>query len=203
MIPGKKVFFRAIEESDLPALQQWLNDPDISHLVGGFSFPVSLAEQRRWYERSLQDSKNVRWMVCTNDGEAIGLTGLWEIDWRNRHALTALKLGVKTVQGKGYGTDAVMTLMSYAFAQLGLNRLWGEILPFNTGSYQTYVGKCGWKVEGVYRQHVLRDGVYYDQYRVAILAEEFRAHPRAAEYLPAEDQNRIVVAADHLGSPPV
>lgn len=202
MIRGKKVYFRAVEEGDLPLLQEWMNSPEISHLVGGFAFPISLAEQRRWYERSLTDERNKRWMVCTNEHKAIGLTGLWEIDWHNRHALTSLKIGAQDIQGKGYGTDAIMALMSYAFEQVGLNRLWGEILPFNTGSYQAYVGKCGWKVEGIYREHVLRDGKYHDQLRVAVLASDFRAHPRAAEYISPVDTNRIVVAPEHLAFNP-
>lgn len=201
MIRGRKVQFRAIEERDLPSLAEWLNDPQIAHLVGGFSFPVSLAGQKRWFEGTHGSRHTQRWIVETHEGERLGLTGLWEIDWHNRHALTALKLGAKDIRGKGYGTDAIMTLMAYAFYQVGLNRLWGEILPFNTGSYGAYVSKCGWKVEGVYRQHVFRDGRFYDQLRVACLKEDFDRHPRAPAYLPNLDSNRIDVRPADVAIP--
>lgn len=193
MIIGLKTRFRPIEESDLERLAQWINDPEISHLVGGFSFPLSMTEQREWFLRSHQDKRTQRWIVESHEGVVLGLTGLWEIDWRNRHALTALKLGAAEARGKGYGTDAILTLMSYAFYQVGLNRLWGEILPYNVGSYRAYVEKCGWKVEGVFRQHVLRDGVLWDQLRVAALKSDFDALPAAADYIPRQDSRRVDV----------
>jgi len=192
MIEGEKIRLRAIEEGDLESMADWLNDPVISHYVGGFSFPVSKSQQRRWYESALNDDKNIRLIVETkDDNRVIGLTGLWQIDWVNRHALTALKLGADNIRGKGYGTDAIMTLMSYAFYQVGLNRLWGEILPFNVGSYKAYVTKCGWMVEGIYRQHVYRDGRFYDQMRVAVLKEDFDRLSNASEYIPALDTKHI------------
>jgi RimJ/RimL family protein N-acetyltransferase len=194
---GKKVRFRAIEESDLPALASWLNDPVLSHSVVGWSFPVSLTQQREWYARSLHDQRNQRWMVDTLEGQTIGLTGLWEIDWVNRHALTAIKIGAQDVQGRGFGADAIMTLMAYAFLEVGLERLWGEMLTFNVGSYKAYVERCGWKVEGVLRRAVYRSGQFHDLIRVAALKDDFLRHPRAAEYTPAAETDRIQIQPQH------
>lgn len=184
MIKGKKVFLRALGAEDLDDTLKWLNDPEISRLVGGWSFPLSMTHQREWFERSIKDERNQRFIVESYEDGVIGLTGLWEIDWHNRHALTSLKLGASNIRGKGYGTDAIMTLMAYAFSEVGLNRLWGEIISFNIASYKAYVEKCGWKVEGIFRQHLYREGQYYDQLRVAILREEFLQHPLASDYLP-------------------
>lgn len=150
----------------------------------GWSFPVSAAAQKKWFERSLDNPTTKRLMVDTDDGETIGLTGLWDIDWRNRHALSALKLGPKAARGRGYGTDAILTLMAYAFFEVGLNRLWSSILPYNAASYRAYVEKCGWRVEGVLRQDVYRHGRFHDLYRIGVLREDFEAHPRFEEYAP-------------------
>jgi RimJ/RimL family protein N-acetyltransferase len=198
VIVGRRVRFRAIEESDLSTLAAWLNDPDLSHSVVGWSFPVSLTEQQEWYRRSLSDSRNRRWMVETLEGKAIGLTGLWEIDLRNRHALTALKLGVKSLHGKGYGSDAIMTMGAYAFQEVGLERLWSEILTFNVASYRAYVEHCGWRVEGVLRKHAYRAGEFWDVLRVALLKEEYLALPRAAEYLRTPEADRILAQASQM-----
>ncbi|MBX3181903.1 MAG: GNAT family N-acetyltransferase [Polyangiaceae bacterium] len=197
MIVGNKVRFRALEDDDQPLLVAWLNDPEISRLVGGFSFPASVSAQREWFARAKSDSKNQRWMVESLEGEPLGLTGLWQIDWQNRHALTALKLGAPSARGKGYGTDAIMTLMAYAFFQVGLNRLWGEILPYNLGSYKAYVERCGWRVEGVSRQHIYREGQFHDQLRVAVLKEDFLAHPEVARYTPKAPEHTISVLPEH------
>lgn len=203
MIRGKKVFFRAIEESDLEALRDWGNDPVIADLVVGWSFPVSMTDQRKWFEACRTDQTTQRFVVESDEDGVLGLTGLWNIDWHNRHALTALKLGAANIRGKGYGTDAIMTLMKYAFFDVGLNRLWGAILPYNIGSYKAYVEKCGWRVEGRLCQEIFRHGRYHDLYRVGVLRQDFEIHPLFDEYVSAaergEGRAEFQVAKDSLG----
>jgi RimJ/RimL family protein N-acetyltransferase len=179
-----KLRFRPIEEADLPLLAGWLNDPELSRRVVGWSFPVSQLQQREWFARAVHDQRNVRLIVETLEGEVLGLTGLWEIDWQARHALTALKIADRQHRGRGYGTDAIMALMAYAFLEVGLERLWTEILVDNEPSRRAYVERCGWTVEGVLRRHAFRAGRFMDVLRVGILKEEFLAHPLASRYLP-------------------
>lgn len=199
MIKGKRVVLRAIEESDLELMVEWLNDPAIAHMVVGFSFPTSRAQQAEWFRKSTSDRDTQRWIVAdASDGSAIGLTGLWNIDWHNRHALTALKIGPQAARGKGLGTDAILTVMAYAFFQVGLNRLWSEILPYNVASYKAYVEKCGWRVEGLLREHVYRDGSFYDLLRVAALRSDFEKHPGARDYGVQPESVRISVLPEHM-----
>jgi RimJ/RimL family protein N-acetyltransferase len=191
LICGKKVRLRPIEESDLALMVQWFNDPEIAQLVGGWDFPISLAQQKEWYRSSLSDRRTQRWIIEDFEGNPLGLTGLWDIDWHNRQALNAVKLGNTDMRGKGYGTDVIMTVMAYSFFQVGLNRLWGEIIDYNIGSYMAYVKNCGWKVEGKLRESVFRDGVYHDQYRVAILKDEFIALDGVNDYIPSQEKRKI------------
>lgn len=170
---GKSVRIRALEPEDLPALARWHNDPAIARMLVGWSFPLSMAGQKIWFEKSLADEKTKRFAVETlSEGRLIGMTGLWDIDWKNREALTALLIG-EDVRGKGYGADAIGAMMHYAFIDLGMNRLWGEILCYNTASYRAYVEKSGWKVEGVMRRKIYRNGQFNDSYLVAILRSEY------------------------------
>lgn len=184
MIQGKHVTLRPVEADDLETLRGWINDPRMSELVVGWSFPVSRAAQRAWFEDSLTDSSTRRFVIEGPEGGVVGLTGLWRIDWHDRHALTAVKLGAEESRGRGLGTDAIFTMMSYAFYEVGLNRLWSDILTYNTASYKAYVEKCGWQVEGLLRQTVFRHGAFHDCHRVAVLREDFERHPLFEEYAP-------------------
>ncbi len=191
LIYGKKVRLRPIEESDLALMVQWFNDPEIAQLVGGWDFPISLAQQKEWYRSSLSDRRTQRWIIEDFEGNPLGLTGLWDIDWHNRQAQSAIKLGSNDIRRKGYGTDVIMTITAYAFFQVGLHRLWAEIVDFNIGSYMMYIKNCGWKVEGKLRKSVFRDGVYHDQYRVAILKDEFMALNGSNDYMPSQEKRKI------------
>ena len=53
------------------------------------------------------------------------MTGLYEIDWPNRHAIGPIKLYPPAVTVKGTGTDVIKTLMAYAFYDVGLQKLEG------------------------------------------------------------------------------
>lgn len=185
MITGKKVRFRPIEEIDLNFCQALFNDPYIRDVVVGWAFPVSMKEQKKWFE-SLSSEKTIRLIIETLDGTPIGLTGLWDIDWHSRNALTGIKLKGDSIKGKGYGHDAIMTMNAFAFFDVGLHRLWSSIIDYNVPSFKAYVEKSGWKVEGVLREHVYRNGNFHNLYSVACLKDDFLIVPGATDYIPKE-----------------
>ncbi|MDM8542152.1 GNAT family protein [Desulfococcaceae bacterium HSG9] len=187
MIKGKKTFFRPVENEDMNFCQILYNDPNIRQMVVGWDFPVSKENQRRWFESLVNDKNNIRFIVETKEKKRIGLTGLWDINWHNRHALTAIKLLIsKDIKGKGLGRDAIMTMNSFAFYDVGLHRLWSTILDYNIPSFKSYVKKSGWKVEGKLREHIFRNGAFHDLYYVACLKEDFLAVPDVKDYIPSD-----------------
>ena len=154
-IKGKKVLLRAIEPQDLAQLQQWANDPEIQSGLGGWHFPSSSEDQRKWYASLSLGSINQRFALETPDHGLIGTANIVDIDWKNGNAFHGLMLGDKEIRGKGYGLDAVMTIMRYAFEELGLHRLDGSMIEYNEASLGLYIGKCGWKEEGREQAQVL------------------------------------------------
>jgi RimJ/RimL family protein N-acetyltransferase len=98
----------------------------------------------------------------------IGTANLVDIDWKNRNAFHGLLLGDRDIRGKGYGVDTVMTLMRYAFEELGLERLDGSMIAYNEASLRLYIGKCGWKEEGRQRNWYYRQGRHWDRILVGV-----------------------------------
>jgi hypothetical protein len=84
---------------------------------------------------------------------------------------------------KGAGTDAIMTLMAWAFYEVGLRRLHCTILDYNAASHGAYVRKCGWQIEGRQREAVFRNGRWNDLLHAAILKREFDTLLDAEEYV--------------------
>lgn len=172
MIVGKNISLRALELEDAQLLQQLINDPQISDYVVGWGFPVSLFSQKKW----IQDSNNnssYRLVVMDNETqEAIGITGLWDIDWHNQSATSAIKIIPKKSK-KGLGSEAIMLSMAWAFYKVGLRRLDATILDFNGPSMGAYVKKCGWRIEGCHKEAVFRKGQWHNLYSIAILKYEF------------------------------
>jgi RimJ/RimL family protein N-acetyltransferase len=185
MLVGKKVKLRAVEEKDLNFCQSLYNDDHLRGLVVGWDFPISMHSQEKWFKSmSPQDKNNIRLIIETYDGTVIGLTGLWNIDWHNRNALTAIKLKGESLSGKGFGRDAIMLMNAYSFFDVGLVRLWGTILEYNIPSFNSYVKKSGWIVEGLLRKHIFRNGYFHNLYYVGCLIEDFLKVVDSRDYIP-------------------
>jgi ribosomal-protein-alanine N-acetyltransferase len=74
--------------------------------------------------------------------------------------------------GRGLMTDAVRTLLRWAFGEFGLHRAEANIQPENSSSIEL-VRRCGFTKEGYSRKYLMVDGVWRDHERWAILQEEF------------------------------
>jgi RimJ/RimL family protein N-acetyltransferase len=161
------VKLRPIEKTDLAYLRRLANEPEVRDNVVGWDWPLSDAGQEAWFSRLAADSSTRRFVIESETGEPIGLTGFWDIDWRNRTAMTAIKLG--------------------AFLDAGFNRLHATILATNSRSLAAYVRKSGWAEEGILRKHIWKNGEYVDLVQIGILRSEFveqlDSHSRAAESL--------------------
>ena len=133
-IKGKIVTLRAITQTDLQLICDMFNDPELEDLVVGWAFPISIEQQKKWFENNIGDNKNFRFVIETEENGAVGIATLTDIDWKNRRATHGIKLANIQNRTKGVGTDTVMALMRYAFDELGLHRLDGSWFDFNTAS---------------------------------------------------------------------
>ena len=181
MITGKKVRLRALERSDLPKICQWLNDEEVMYYWAHPGNTTSLAEVERWFddelERRRQDRKD--YIIETLDGVAIGRISYEHLSIKGRNAELGILIGEKDYWDKGYGTDAVMTLLNYLFNELQLHKVYLSTQSYNTRAQRCYE-KCGFVREGVHRESAFVKGKYYDSLIMGILRREFnqRANER-------------------------
>ena len=72
IINGNSILLRAVEESDNAMLLSLINDPDTEMMLGGSSWPVSEAEQLKWFEHQERSRDVLRCIVALKeDGKAI------------------------------------------------------------------------------------------------------------------------------------
>ncbi|MGY4706330.1 GNAT family N-acetyltransferase [Candidatus Bipolaricaulota sp. J31] len=169
---------RAIERDDIPRFLRWFNDPEIRRHLTMFR-PLSRAEEERWVESLLSRRDDIVLAIEVKGGDGwvhIGNMGLHRIDWKNRAATLGIVIGEKSYWDKGYGAEAVRTMLRYAFLELGLNRVELEVFSFNLRALRCYQ-KAGFKREGVRRQALFRDGKFHDVILMGILRSEFSPNP--------------------------
>lgn len=170
---GKKVMLRAMEPEDMEMLREMVNDPEIEHMIGGWSFPVSKQGQLQWYEKVVTDNQSLRLTIeLLETGEAVGLIILNGINWKDREVTSAIKLKRDAPKRMGYASDAEFTLMQYVFEELHLHRISVEVMEYNTPSILMHE-KCGAQREGLKRAAVYKNGAYHNVICYGILYRDF------------------------------
>ncbi len=170
-IYGEKIVLRAVEDADNAMLLSLINDPDTEILLGGSSPPVSEAEQFKWFEHQKRSQAVLRCTVALqDDGKAIGVIILSDIDMKNATGNIHIKMS-KDGRSKGYGSDAVKTMVQYAFEELRLNCIYANILSYNEISIKLFE-HCGFKRDGVLRQRVFKKGKFVDMLAYSIIVND-------------------------------
>ena len=173
MIIGEKTRLRAIERSDMPACVRWFNDPEPRSYLTAY-WPLSQAEEERWFEKQLGDENQHNFAIETAEGVHIGVLGFHEIDWKNRCAGFGIVIGERAFWNQGYGTDSVRTLLRFAFDELNLHRVFLYVYDFNERAIRCYE-KVGFQHEGRLRQACFTGGRYVDHLVMGVLRDDWLA----------------------------
>jgi RimJ/RimL family protein N-acetyltransferase len=177
MIEGKRIRIRAIEKTDIEEIMRWINDPEVMENLL-MRYPVSRYQEEKWIERALNEGndRNRVFAIETKQGEYLGGIGLHAINWENRNAEVGIVIGEKEHWNKGYGTDAMMTILDFAFNQMNLHRVYLRVYEYNARGLRSYE-KCGFRKEGVSRDDRYAHGEYHDTIMMGVLKNEFKKIP--------------------------
>ena len=168
---GKRVNLRPPTKADIPYFLRWMNSEEVRQYVTSF-LPVMEADEDEWLERVRKNKENdvVLVIVDQKTSKPIGVMGIHRINWVSRVATTGAIIGEKTYWGKGYGSEAKMLLLQYAFETLNLRKICSLVFGFNERSV-AYSKKCGYRVEGVLKDHHFKNGAYCDEIHMAVFRE--------------------------------
>ena len=180
MIEGTLVRLRAMEESDVDRYFNWINDREVTrHLQMRYQVP-RLAEEtwiRDRHSGPMAFGGDMNFAIQTKDGCHIGSVGFHYVNPENRKATLGIMIGDKEFWSKGYGTDAMLTLLRFGFDEMNLRRIDLSVDADNARAIACY-RKCGFVEEGRLREHRYSRGAYRDQLWMGILREEFHARHR-------------------------
>lgn len=174
ILQGQKVTLRPLTAADVPLLARWLFEPDVLHFLHISEDPPQLrtldAVQER-FERMHADPWTLVWRIDTRAGRPIGQIELVDIRPLQRRAEMHMAIGEKDAWNGGYGSDALRTMLTFAFQELGLRRVYATPDEDNRRAIRAFE-KCGFRQEGVLREHRLRYGKPVNMVMLAVLSHE-------------------------------
>jgi RimJ/RimL family protein N-acetyltransferase len=174
-LAGERVILRAWERDDVRAaweaaqsvegkgelLRDWLKPPR------------SLETMEREFETNVAEpSLDVLEFIIQADDRVVGDIDLFRIEARNQTAMVGLGIWRSEDRNKGYGYDALRTLVRWAFMHRNLHRVELNADPDNAPAIHIYE-KCGFVLEGRQRQRHFEHGSWHDEVTMGLLRADF------------------------------
>ncbi len=155
MIIDSKVILRDKKLADASDDYTWQTDPELVHLDAAPLLTITFQEYLSDYASQLRYPPSTRhqFAIDTLDGKHIGNCVYYGVNKTKGEAELGIMIGNRGCWDKGYGADAVTTLVSYIFHQTSLKRIYLKTLDSNSRAQKCFQ-KCGFTLYG----HLAKDG---------------------------------------------
>tara|TARA_Y100001001_G_scaffold4669_1_gene4876 strand:+ start:13270 stop:13698 length:429 start_codon:yes stop_codon:yes gene_type:complete len=132
---------------------------------------ISEAEHKAWFARCRQD-ENKHLLLAQRGDEPFGFVNILVEDPKTLRAKWGFYLAPDASRGSGRALG--MAALSHAFGSLGLHKLWGEALAYNTRSI-SFHERLGFIQEARFRDHHFDGEKYHDVIGFGLLKSEWRS----------------------------
>jgi RimJ/RimL family protein N-acetyltransferase len=162
MIAGEHVILRAFEPDDAERCYRWMNDPNIVRTLKE-RYPIAFQNEVEWLEGAMHPTPNERHFAIErrDDRSHIGNASIHGIDWTSRSGWFGLFVGEPTAWNRGFGGDAIQTLVRFAFDEMNLTKLRINVFEYNDRAKHVLEAH-GFVREGCLRRDFFREGAYHD-----------------------------------------
>lgn len=203
---GSTLILRDLTNLEIALVRRWLEDPNTAHFLNKeepvFEDPGYQPPCQKWlktqleaakasggapiifgesstaapYEAASATSAKVVFAIARKaDDELLGMIVL---KVSMLHQVGTLRIVIAPeFRGRHIGREAERLVLDYAFTHLGLEKVCTEMLAHNYSSFRVS-SVCGFRLEGVLRNHALVDGERYDLLCMGILRDEFLGEHR-------------------------
>jgi RimJ/RimL family protein N-acetyltransferase len=176
-LSGKQIDLRALTEDDALSTDwfDWFNDELVCQTLQKHVFPNDPNSQVEFFRGIQKDRSIIQLGIMPKDSEKlIGVVSLSRIHCVNRNAEFSIVIGDPEQQRQNHSLEALKLLYEHGFYTMNLHKIYGGSLESLVGWLETIKKVFGFKDEGVWREHVFKDGRYMDVHRVGLLRKDFK-----------------------------
>lgn len=178
-LTSDRLVYGPVTPEHMPRSYAWANNWTVSSTRGMLSRPYTQDTVTTWNERARTSRDDIWFIIYERAGyRAIGDTGLTAVNWFHRSAEFEIVIGETDCWGKGYGTEATRTMLTYGFTHLTLHMIWLRVSSANPAGLKAYT-RAGFREAGRLREAQLIDGHRHDLIYMECLASEFQTVPTA------------------------
>lgn len=177
---GENIYLRPLTLSDTDLIVKWRNSDSVRKNLFSQEL-ITTASHQKYYNEYIETHKCYQFVVeqIIYEGGSlygcsipVGTVYLKNIDHINQKALMGIFIGEGIDRRKGFGKEAVKLILQYGFLQLGLNKIYLQVICSEENQAKVFE-EMGFVKEGQFRKDYWRDGIFYDVEQLSILKAGF------------------------------
>lgn len=141
---------------------KWMLLPEVTRFWGPRTIGQTAAEAEERMKKDGESRTGIIWTIAY-EGEHVGFTGVFDINWVDRDGETGIFIGRHDLYGRGIASEAVRLRMAYVWNELGLHRTHNWIALPNRGSWRANQ-KYGYAQIGTYPRSWFRSGEWVNEW---------------------------------------
>jgi ribosomal-protein-alanine N-acetyltransferase len=168
-LPTERLLLRPFDTADAPAVQGLAGDREVASNTLTIPHPYEDGMAEAWIEGhagNWAERKILTLAVTTAEDGVLGAIGI-HLKLEHLRGELGYWIGVP-FWNRGYATEAAGAMIEFGFFSIGLNRIEAHHFTRNPASGRV-MEKLGMTLEGVRREHVLKDDTLEDLALYAIL----------------------------------
>lgn len=163
---------RAIRESDLEDIMAWRMDREITRYMNT-NPRLTLEGQRKWLA-GIRASSDVRYWIIQVEGQPAGVINLTGLDNPEGNLGWAYYMGERRLRSIQRALSLEMSMYDYVFDGLGKKAVYSDVFSLNRGVIQLHK-LCGCEIVEEKKNHVCKEGVWYDVTFMRMTAQSWLA----------------------------
>lgn len=164
------VTLRKIREEDLENIMHWRMDEDITRYMNT-NPKLTLEGQKAWLA-SISVSSDVQYWMIEVDGRPAGVVNLTGLNNPEGDLGWAYYMGEKKLRSIGTALSLEMSMYDYVFQDLKKRAVYSDVFTLNKGVIQLHK-ICGCEIVEEKKNHVCKEGVWYDVTFLRMTAERW------------------------------
>jgi RimJ/RimL family protein N-acetyltransferase len=139
----------------------WMLQPEVGRFWGPRFGEMTDEKQEDRFKKAGNDAQII-WTIAYQ-GQAVGFTGIFDIDWVRRDGESGIFIGRHDLFGRGIASEAIRLRTDFAWRELRMHRVHNWIAHANRGSRRANE-KIGYKQMGLFLRSYFRSGEWYDEW---------------------------------------
>lgn len=170
--------FVKLREKHLEQVLEWRTQEDVTKFMNT-DIEKDMDKQREWFRRISNSETDAYWIIEIK-GKSVGVISLNNIDHLNKRTSWGFYIGEEKY--RLYGGIIPPYFYNYIFSKFDFHKITAEVMEGNDNVLKLNLFH-GYRLVGVYKDHILKNGSYRDLNLLELLKEDWLQLNKYQKYI--------------------